>query len=173
MLDLLSGGEWEKGGSSVGHREDQSSRGRCDLCLQRRHFQKAAMILVRKNTIDFYFKSITRLLWGVRKTLVESRRFQGWQGTPEWALQSWIRLSFEENWRRSPVRAASWHKMASEKLDRVKSWIQNILLVRILVILAFLLVDHDTIFTEGMYCGIPCTYPILSPTIGGKIWNTF
>jgi len=65
MVDLLSGGEWEKGGSSVGHREDQSSRGRCDLCLQRRHFQKAAMILVRKKSIDFYFKSIIRLLCAV------------------------------------------------------------------------------------------------------------
>ena len=158
MVDLLSGGEWEKGGSSVGHREDQSSRGRCDLCLNRRHFQKAAMILVRKNSIDFYFKSIIRLLCEVWVTLVESRRFQGWQGTPEWALQSWIRLSFEENWRRSPVRAASWHKMASEKLDWVKSWIQRILLVRIPEIMSFLLVDHDTIFTEGMYWGILFTY---------------
>lgn len=44
------------------HREDQSSRRRCDLDLEWRHFQKAAMILVEINPIDFYFKSIIGLL---------------------------------------------------------------------------------------------------------------
>jgi len=80
MLDLLSGGEWEKGGSSVGHREDQSSRGRCDLCLQRRHFQKAAMILVRKNTIDFYFKSILVCFEGFEKHWWKAGGFRGSKG---------------------------------------------------------------------------------------------
>jgi len=62
MFGREPGGEWEKGRSRVGGRQDQSSRGRCDLYLEWRHFQKEAMILVERNPIDFYFKSIIRLL---------------------------------------------------------------------------------------------------------------
>jgi len=60
-----------------GHRRDQSSVGRCDLNLKRRHFQKAAMILVRRNTIDFYFKSIIGLLDRVCITLEKAGGFRG------------------------------------------------------------------------------------------------
>jgi hypothetical protein len=67
----------------VGHREDQSSRRRCDLYVEWRHFQKAAMILVEKNPIDFYFKSIIRLLGKGLSNTGWSRRFQGWPMTPE------------------------------------------------------------------------------------------
>jgi hypothetical protein len=67
----------------VGHREDQSSRRRCDLDVEWRHFQKAAMILVEKNPIDFYFKSIIRLLGKGFSNTGWSRRFQGWPMTPE------------------------------------------------------------------------------------------
>jgi len=68
MFGREPGGEWEKRGSRVGRREDQSSRWRCDLYVERRHFQKAAMILVEINPIDFYFKSIIRLLGRVFDT---------------------------------------------------------------------------------------------------------
>ena len=67
----------------MGHREDQSSRRRCDLDLNWRHFQKAAMILVEINPIDLYFKSIIDLLGKVFVTRVEAGDFRGGQGTPE------------------------------------------------------------------------------------------
>jgi len=93
MFKDKSGGGGVKGGSRMGRKEDQSSCRRSDLYLEWRHFQKAAMFLVRRNQIDFYFKSINCLLVKVGLTRNEAGDTQGFFGPLKELVGAFFALS--------------------------------------------------------------------------------